>query len=72
MSHTLQDLTERLLNAAKKSGADDADAMAIQGQSLSINVRGGQLEQAERAEGCLLYTSPSQRARTRSRMPSTA
>ena len=51
MSHTLQDLTERLLNAAKKSGADDADAMAIQGQSLSINVRGGQLEQAERAEG---------------------
>ena len=51
MSHTLQDLTELLLNAAKKSGADDADAMAIQGQSLSINVRGGQLEQAERAEG---------------------
>ena len=46
MSHTLQDLTELLLNAAKKSGADDADAMAIQGQSLSINVRGGQLEQA--------------------------
>ena len=51
MSHTLQDLTELLLNAAQKSGADDADAMAIQGQSLSINVRGGQLEQAERAEG---------------------
>ena len=51
MSHNLQDLTELLLNAAKKSGADDADAMAIQGQSLSINVRGGQLEQAERAEG---------------------
>ena len=51
MSQTLQDLTERLLNAARKSGADDADAMAIQGQSLSINVRGGQLEQAERAEG---------------------
>ena len=51
MSHTLQGLTEMLLNAAKKSGADNADAMAVQGQSLSIDVRGGQLEQAERAEG---------------------
>ena len=51
MAHTLQDLTEALLSAAKKSGADGADAMAVQGQSLSIDVRGGQLEQAERAEG---------------------
>ena len=38
-------------DATGDAGADDADAMAIQGQSLSINVRGGQLEQAERAEG---------------------
>ena len=51
MAHTLQDLTEALLSAAKKSGADGADAMAVQGQSLSIDVRGGRLEQAERAEG---------------------
>ena len=51
MAHTLQDLTEALLSAAKKFGADGADAMAVQGQSLSIDVRGGQLEQAERAEG---------------------
>ena len=32
----------------------------------------GELAELARAEGCLLYTSPSPRDRTRSRMPSSA
>lgn len=48
---TLQDLTDALLCAARKAGAEAADAMAIDGQAVSIDVRGGTLEQAERAEG---------------------
>ncbi|MGY9010910.1 MAG: PmbA/TldA family metallopeptidase, partial [Rhodobacterales bacterium] len=51
MANTLNDLTEMLLSAAVKAGADSADAMAVRGQSLSIDVRSGQLEQAERSEG---------------------
>ncbi|WP_353474010.1 TldD/PmbA family protein [Salipiger sp. H15] len=47
----LQTLTAQLLEAARKAGADAADAMAIEGTSLSIDVRGGALEQAERSEG---------------------
>ncbi len=51
MTVSLADLTEALLSAAKKAGADDADAVAVNGTSLSIDVLGGKLEQAERAEG---------------------
>lgn len=51
MSVTPDLLTEHLLDAAGRAGADAADAMAIAGQSLAIDVRAGQLEQAERAEG---------------------
>ena len=51
MAFELDTLTDRLLTAAKRAGADAADAMAVQGTSVSIEVRGGQLEQAERAEG---------------------
>ncbi|MEL7149341.1 MAG: TldD/PmbA family protein [Pseudomonadota bacterium] len=47
----LSELTEALLTAAKNAGADAADALATEGQSLSIDVRQGALEQAERAEG---------------------
>lgn len=50
MSHTLSDLTETLLQAAKDAGAEAADAMAVQGTSVSIDVREGALEQAERSE----------------------
>ncbi len=45
------DLTEALLDAARRAGADAADAIVIEGSSLSVDVRGGTLEQAERAEG---------------------
>lgn len=50
MSHDLQNLTDALLTAAKRAGAEAADAMAMSGASLSIDIRAGALEQAERAE----------------------
>ena len=51
MTQNLSDLTARLLAAATAAGADSADAVAINGTSLSIDVRDGALEQAERSEG---------------------
>ena len=51
MSDHLQSLTERLLDAARRAGAEAADAMALDGASTSIDIRAGALEQAERAEG---------------------
>ena len=39
------------LAAAARAGAEAADAIAVAGESLSIEVRDGALEQAERAEG---------------------
>lgn len=51
MAQDLSDLTQALLQAAKAAGADAADAMAIDGTSVSINVRQGALEHAERSEG---------------------
>ncbi len=51
MPHDLNHLTQALLAAAKAAGADSADAIAVGGQSLSIDIRQGKLEQAERAEG---------------------
>ncbi|MBC55381.1 MAG: modulator protein [Confluentimicrobium sp.] len=51
MPETLAPLTAQLLEAAKRAGADAADAIAVEGRSLSIDVRQGRLEQAERSEG---------------------
>ena len=53
MPQNLPDLTDALLSAARKAGADAADALAVQGTSLSIDVRAGALEQAERSEGSI-------------------
>jgi PmbA protein len=47
----LQPLTEALLAAARTAGADAADAIAVSGTAISVDVRGGNLEQAERSEG---------------------
>lgn len=47
----LSQFTDALLSAAKREGAEAADAIATEGHSLSIDVREGKLEQAERAEG---------------------
>ncbi|MFK7876453.1 MAG: TldD/PmbA family protein [Paracoccaceae bacterium] len=51
MKTSLQDLTAAALSAAKKAGADSADAVAVDGTTLSVDVRDAKLEQAERSEG---------------------
>lgn len=51
MSQALDALTRSLLHAAEKAGADAADAKALRATSLSVDVRAGGLEQAERSEG---------------------
>lgn len=43
-------MTEALLDAALNAGAEAADALAVAGTSLAIDIRQGKLEQAERAE----------------------
>ncbi|MGC1488959.1 MAG: TldD/PmbA family protein [Albidovulum sp.] len=51
MADKLESLTAALLDAAKKAGATAADAMAVDGTAISVDVRQNRLEQAERAEG---------------------
>ncbi|MCT8158488.1 TldD/PmbA family protein [Pseudoruegeria sp. SHC-113] len=51
MTDRLAALTDQLLSAAKAAGADAADAIAVDGTSVSIEVLKGALEHAERAEG---------------------
>lgn len=51
MTQPLSDLTQQLLDLARKAGADQADAIAVNGTSVSIDVRAGALEHAERSEG---------------------
>ena len=47
----LQSLTQQLLDAARRAGADQADAVAVEAAAVSVDVRAGKLEHAERAEG---------------------
>ncbi|MGE3148532.1 MAG: TldD/PmbA family protein, partial [Pseudorhodoplanes sp.] len=47
----LTDLAEKLVAAARKAGADAADAIAVRSVSLSVEVRDGNVEESERAEG---------------------
>ncbi|CAM4059748.1 TldD/PmbA family protein [Palleronia rufa] len=51
MTEDLARLSADLLDAARRAGADSADAIAVRDASLSVDVRDGRLEQAERAEG---------------------
>lgn len=51
MPPSLSDLTEALLAAASRAGAEFADALAVSGSSLTVDLRQGRLEQAERSEG---------------------
>lgn len=51
MTRSLETLTEALLTAAKRAGADAADAIAVDGVATAIDIRAGKLEQAERSEG---------------------
>ncbi len=47
----LTDLAEKLVAAARRAGADAADAVATRGVSISVEVRDGTVEESERAEG---------------------
>ncbi|CUH38987.1 peptidase PmbA [Jannaschia seosinensis] len=47
----LAHLTERLLHAATRAGAEAADALAVSDTSISVDVLKGRLEHAERSEG---------------------
>jgi PmbA protein len=47
----LTDRAERLVAAARRAGADAADAVAVRGMSLSVEVRDGAVEESQRSEG---------------------
>jgi PmbA protein len=47
----LTDLAERLVAAARRAGADAADALALRSISLAVEVREGAVEESERSEG---------------------
>src|ERR1700751_3716023 len=47
----LSALAERLVEAAKRAGADAADAVAGRGSSQGVEVRDGRVEESERSEG---------------------
>jgi PmbA protein len=47
----LLERAERLVKAARSAGADAADAMAVRARSLGIELRDGQVEESESAEG---------------------
>jgi len=48
---TLSALAERLVEAARRAGADAADAVAVRGVSQGVEVREGRVEESERSEG---------------------
>src|SRR5277367_3891971 len=47
----LAELAERLVAAARRAGADQADAAAVRSVSLSVDVRDGAVEESQRSEG---------------------
>lgn len=51
MTRSPETLAHALLDAARKAGADAADAIAVEGTSVSIDVLHGKLEHAERSDG---------------------
>ncbi|MCV2892667.1 TldD/PmbA family protein [Lentibacter sp. XHP0401] len=51
MKNTLETLAQSALQAALEAGADSADVITLEGRSVSLDMREGKLEQAERAEG---------------------
>src|SRR5438477_12723410 len=48
---TLSTLAQRLVEAARRAGADAADAVAVRGVSQGVEVRDGRVEESERSEG---------------------
>ncbi|HZP77292.1 MAG TPA: metallopeptidase TldD-related protein [Pseudolabrys sp.] len=47
----LTDLAQSLVAAARRAGAEAADAVAVRSMSLSVEVREGAVQESERAEG---------------------
>jgi PmbA protein len=47
----LSTLAQRLVEAAKRAGADAADAVAVRGVAQGVEVRDGRVEESERSEG---------------------
>jgi PmbA protein len=47
----LSDLAQRLVEAAKRAGADQADAVAVRGVSHGVEIRDGRMQESERSEG---------------------
>jgi PmbA protein len=47
----LTQLAERLVAAASRAGADQADALAVRSVALSVEVRDGAVEESQRSEG---------------------
>lgn len=47
----LSTLAQRLVEAAKRAGADAADAVAVRGVSQGVEIRDGKVEESERSEG---------------------
>jgi PmbA protein len=47
----LTDLATRLVAAARRAGASEADAVAVRSVSLSVEVRDGAVEESQRSEG---------------------
>lgn len=51
MTLDLSEISHQMLAAAKRHGADAADALVVNGTSLSVEVLNGALEHAEQSEG---------------------
>jgi PmbA protein len=47
----LSEIADRLVDEARRAGADAADVVAVRSVSLSVEVRDGAVEESERAEG---------------------
>src|SRR5258708_39751472 len=47
----LSTLAQRLVEAARRAGADAADAVAVRGVSQGVEVRDGRVEESERSAG---------------------
>ncbi|WP_209504992.1 MULTISPECIES: TldD/PmbA family protein [unclassified Ruegeria] len=51
MTRSPEEISQQLLDVARRAGAEAADAIVLEGSSVSVDVRGGALEHAERSEG---------------------
>ncbi|WP_170763423.1 TldD/PmbA family protein [Ruegeria lacuscaerulensis] len=51
MTRTPEEISQNLLDAARDAGAEAADAIVLDGSSVSVEVRSGALEHAELSEG---------------------